>query len=133
MFYKQFITVSKMGLKAQVGISQVVDCSPAEDSKSYQANVSVPNSIFVVKTVLEITKADSHLERLLVLQLSGTPQDLLSLDYYLRKTFFKTASLMANSCKAIALLSGQTQEVCQQAWDYGRHLGLAFQVRLYQY
>ena len=35
---------------------------------------------------------------------------------------------MANSCKAIALLGGQTQEVCQQAWDYGRHLGLAFQV-----
>ena len=63
------------------------------------------------------------------LQLSGKPEDLLSLDYYMRKTFFKTASLMANSCKAIALLAGQTEAVCQQAWEYGRHLGLAFQVK----
>lgn len=62
-----------------------------------------------------------------ILQLSGKPQDLVSLDYYMRKTFFKTASLMANSCKAIALLSGQGEQVCQQAWEYGRHLGLAFQ------
>jgi len=65
----------------------------------------------------------------LILQLSGKPEDLVSLDYYMRKTFFKTASLMANSCKAIALLAGQGEAVSQQAWEYGRHLGLAFQVR----
>ncbi|KAK9825677.1 hypothetical protein WJX81_001890 [Elliptochloris bilobata] len=63
-----------------------------------------------------------------ILQMTSTEEDLLSLEFYARKTFFKTASLMANSCKAIALLGGQPAAVAQLAHDYGRHLGLAFQV-----
>ena len=62
-------------------------------------------------------------------QMTSTEEELLSLDFYARKTFFKTASLMANSCKAIALLGGQSAAVAQLAHDYGRHLGLAFQAR----
>lgn len=62
------------------------------------------------------------------LQMTSTEEDLLSLDHYVRKTFHKTASLMANSCKAIAILGGQNREVAQLAWEYGRHVGLAFQV-----
>ena len=61
--------------------------------------------------------------------MTSTEEELLSLDFYARKTFFKTASLMANSCKAIALLGGQSAAVAQLAHDYGRHLGLAFQAR----
>lgn len=45
-----------------------------------------------------------------------------SMDYYMQKTFYKTASLMANSCKAVAVLAGQPQEVSLLAFDYGRHL-----------
>ena len=60
--------------------------------------------------------------------MTSTEEDLLSLDHYVRKTFHKTASLMANSCKAIAILGGQDREVAQLAWEYGRHVGLAFQV-----
>ena len=60
--------------------------------------------------------------------MTSTEEDLLSLDHYVRKTFHKTASLMANSCKAIAILGGQNMEVAQSAWEYGRHVGLAFQV-----
>jgi len=63
-------------------------------------------------------------------QMTSKEEELLSLDFYARKTFFKTASLMANSCKAIALLGGQPAAVAQLAHDYGRHLGLAFQARL---
>lgn len=62
-----------------------------------------------------------------LLQMTSTEEDLLSLDHYVRKTFHKTASLMANSCKAIAILGGQDREVAQLAWEYGRHVGLAFQ------
>ena len=62
-------------------------------------------------------------------QMTSTEEELLSLDFYARKTFFKTASLMANSCKAVALLGGQSAAVAQLAHDYGRHLGLAFQAR----
>lgn len=60
--------------------------------------------------------------------MTSTEEDLLSLDHYVRKTFHKTASLMANSCKAIAILGGQDRDVAQLAWEYGRHVGLAFQV-----
>ncbi len=60
--------------------------------------------------------------------MTSTEEDLLSLDHYVRKTFHKTASLMANSCKAIAILGGQNREVAQSAWEYGRHVGLSFQV-----
>ena len=62
------------------------------------------------------------------MQMTSSDQDLLSLDHYVQKTFHKTASLMANSCKAIAILGGQSQDVSEFAWQYGKHLGLAFQV-----
>ncbi|KAI3903456.1 hypothetical protein MKW98_032110 [Papaver atlanticum] len=39
-----------------------------------------------------------------------------------------TASLIANSCKAIALLANQETEVAMLAYNYGRNLGLAFQL-----
>ncbi|KAL5977151.1 putative protein serine/threonine kinase [Asimina triloba] len=45
-----------------------------------------------------------------------------------KKTYYKTASLISHSCKAIAILAGQTAEVSMLAYDYGRNLGLAFQL-----
>lgn len=44
------------------------------------------------------------------------------MEYYLQKTYYKTASLISNSCKAIALLAGHTAEVSVLAYDYGRNL-----------
>jgi geranylgeranyl pyrophosphate synthase len=49
-------------------------------------------------------------------------------DLYLRKTYYKTGSLMANSCKAVAMLARQPDEVCAAAFRYGMHLGVAFQL-----
>ena len=63
-----------------------------------------------------------------LLQMTSQPEELLSIDHYIKKTFYKTASLMANSCKAVAILGGQPRGDCELAWEYGRHLGLAFQV-----
>lgn len=60
--------------------------------------------------------------------MTKSEDNLLSMDHYVRKTFFKTASLMANSCRAVAILGGGDDVVSQAAWDYGRNLGLAFQV-----
>ncbi|CAM6038140.1 unnamed protein product [Sphagnum compactum] len=62
------------------------------------------------------------------MQLSTDSQDVASMDYYMRKTFYKTASLMANSCKAVAVVAGQPMEVATSAFNYGRHLGLAYQL-----
>ena len=49
-------------------------------------------------------------------------------ELYLRKTYYKTGSLMANSCKAIALLGNYPDNVCLAAYKYGMHLGIAFQL-----
>jgi len=50
------------------------------------------------------------------------------LEYYLRKNFYKTASLMANSCKSTALLSDAPDDIIAASYRYGKHVGLAFQL-----
>lgn len=52
----------------------------------------------------------------------------LSIDAYLEKSYFKTASLLANSAKATGVLSDISEVTINQLYAYGRHLGLAFQV-----
>lgn len=47
---------------------------------------------------------------------------IYSMEHYLQKTYYKTGSLISNSCKAIAILAGQTAEVSMLAYDYGRNL-----------
>lgn len=48
--------------------------------------------------------------------------------HYLRKSFKKTASLLAYSCKAVALLSGADDDLQEVAFQYGRNVGIAFQL-----
>ena len=64
----------------------------------------------------------------LTVQLTADADEAASMDHYMRKTYCKTASLMANSCKAVAVLGGNPAGDCQLAAEYGRHLGLAFQL-----
>jgi all-trans-nonaprenyl-diphosphate synthase len=52
----------------------------------------------------------------------------LSIDAYLDKSYYKTASLIANSAKAVGVLSQLSEELIMQLYAYGRHLGLAFQI-----
>ncbi len=52
----------------------------------------------------------------------------LSIEDYLEKSYYKTASLIANSSKAAAVLSETSEELTEDAYQYGRHLGLAFQI-----
>lgn len=63
-----------------------------------------------------------------IMQLTATVEEASSMDHYLRKTFCKTASLMANSCKSVAVLAGAGQAEAAAAWEYGQHLGMAFQL-----
>lgn len=51
-----------------------------------------------------------------------------SIETYLEKTYYKTASLMANSAKASGLLSETSEAVAEKLYAYGRYLGLAFQI-----
>lgn len=51
-----------------------------------------------------------------------------TVEAYLEKTYYKTASLIANSSKAAGLLSDVSRETAEHLYGYGRHWGLAFQV-----
>merc|ERR1712087_714873 len=65
-----------------------------------------------------------------LMQLKSTPEQRLSMQYYLTKSYCKTASLMAYSCKSAALLTGHTidGDATIAAEKFGYHFGLAFQV-----
>ncbi|BBD58629.1 polyprenyl synthetase [Nostoc sp. HK-01] len=52
----------------------------------------------------------------------------LAIETYLQKSYYKTASLIANSAKAAGLLSEVPSETAQHLYNYGRNLGLAFQI-----
>ncbi|XP_075523253.1 solanesyl diphosphate synthase 3, chloroplastic/mitochondrial-like isoform X2 [Primulina tabacum] len=62
------------------------------------------------------------------MQMTTSSEQRCSMEYYMQKTYYKTASLISNSCKAIALLAGQTAEASILAYEYGKNLGLAFQL-----
>ncbi|GMR52716.1 hypothetical protein PMAYCL1PPCAC_22911, partial [Pristionchus mayeri] len=51
------------------------------------------------------------------------------LELYMQKSEHKTGSLFANACKSVAMLaSASDEELHELAAEYGRHLGLAFQL-----
>ena len=52
----------------------------------------------------------------------------LTIPEYMDKSFYKTATLIAASCKSAAVFSGLPQASKDACFEYGRHLGLAFQV-----
>ncbi|XP_022865006.1 solanesyl diphosphate synthase 3, chloroplastic/mitochondrial-like, partial [Olea europaea var. sylvestris] len=72
--------------------------------------------------------AVQHLVNGETMQMTTTVDQRYNMEYYMQKTYYKTASLISNSCKAIALLAGQTAEVSILAYEYGKNLGLAYQL-----
>lgn len=66
------------------------------------------------------------------MQLGGRDSADERIEHYLSKTFKKTASLFANCCKAVALLAREAKEETEAlqrlAYNYGNHLGMAFQL-----
>ncbi len=73
-----------------------------------------------------------HLVRGEVMQMRGTASSEGSknerMEYYLKKNYYKTGSLMANSCKSAALLAECPPELVVAAYKYGKHVGMAFQL-----
>lgn len=52
----------------------------------------------------------------------------VTLEQYSEKSFYKTASLIAASCRSAAVFSGCSEADKAAMYGYGKHLGLAFQV-----
>ncbi|CAN6689476.1 unnamed protein product [Malus baccata var. baccata] len=93
-------------------------------SRACVALASLRNTevVSLLSTVVE------HLVTGETMQMTTTSDQRCSMEFYIQKTYFKTASLISNSCKAIAVLAGHTTEVATLAYDYGKNLGLAFQL-----
>nr|XP_034581701.1 solanesyl-diphosphate synthase 1, mitochondrial-like isoform X4 [Setaria viridis] len=92
--------------------------------RAFSAAVSLDNT----EVVSLLATAVNNLVTGELMQMSITPAQRCSMDYYLQKTYYKTAALISNSCKAIAVLAEQTTEVQALAYQYGRHLGIAYQL-----
>ncbi|MED6118138.1 sporulation-specific protein 2 [Stylosanthes scabra] len=52
----------------------------------------------------------------------------VELDEYLIKSYYKTASLIAASTKGAAIFSGADSSITEKMYEYGKNLGLSFQV-----
>ncbi|EDL83936.1 rCG40823, isoform CRA_b [Rattus norvegicus] len=62
------------------------------------------------------------------LQLGSKENENERFAHYLEKTFKKTASLIANSCKAVSVLGCPDPVVHEIAYQYGKNVGIAFQL-----
>jgi all-trans-nonaprenyl-diphosphate synthase len=91
-------------------------------SSWYLANL---DNLAVVKLLSEVIMDLAEGE---ILQGLSCFEANLSIEAYLEKSYYKTASLIANSSKAAGLLSGVSAELAMHLYSYGRHIGLAFQV-----
>lgn len=71
-----------------------------------------------------------HLVKGEVMQMKNADarDDITPFEYYLRKNYYKTGSLMSNSCKAALVLGKHDERICDLGFAFGRHIGLAFQV-----
>lgn len=93
------------------------------------ARLRHPDVTEIMSTVIE------HLVKGEVMQLKppksseGVEGTLHSaLQQYVTKSYYKTGSLIANSCKSTALLETDDMRAWNIAWEYGKNVGLAFQV-----
>lgn len=66
-----------------------------------------------------------------IMQLKAPPDSLLEMESYLRKSYYKTASLICYACRSTALLGGHAygSTVATACEEFGFHLGLAYQIQ----
>nr|XP_024218333.1 decaprenyl-diphosphate synthase subunit 1 [Halyomorpha halys] len=78
--------------------------------------------------VISMSQAISDLCQGEFMQLGSKETENERFAHYLTKTYRKTASLIANSLKSVALLAGADDQLVEIAYQYGRNIGLAFQL-----
>lgn len=91
-------------------------------SSWYLANL---NNLEVVKIISKVITDFAEGE---VQQALTSFDASISIDNYINKSFYKTGSLIASSCKAAAIISSYDINTQNQFYNYGKHLGLAFQI-----
>ncbi|KAJ6751928.1 hypothetical protein OIU85_002354 [Salix viminalis] len=91
-------------------------------SSWYLANLE---NIEVIKLISQVIKDFASGE---IKQASSLFDCDVELEEYLIKSYYKTASLIAASTKGAAIFSGVDSSVSMKMYDYGKNLGLSFQV-----
>ena len=66
-----------------------------------------------------------------IMQLKSSAESLLEMETYLRKSYYKTASLIAYACRSTAMLGGHAyaSTVATACEEFGFHMGLAYQIQ----
>ncbi|KAG7266484.1 hypothetical protein CRUP_028433, partial [Coryphaenoides rupestris] len=75
-----------------------------------------------------LSQAMEDLVRGEFMQLGSKENENERFQHYLDKTFKKTASLIANSCRAVSILVNSDPDVHEIAFQYGKNVGIAFQL-----
>nr|QCI06136.1 Prenyl transferase [Dicranema revolutum] len=91
-------------------------------SSWYLANLE---NLEVVKTISKVITDFAEGE---IRQGANNFNTRISIDEYIEKSFYKTASLIAASCKGAAMLNNSSKTSQNKFYLYGKHLGLAFQI-----
>lgn len=91
-------------------------------SSWYLANLE---NIEVIKLISQVIKDFASGE---IKQASSLFDCDVQLDEYLIKSYYKTASLIAASTKGAAVFSGSDSNITEKMYEYGKNLGLSFQV-----
>ncbi|KAI3712117.1 hypothetical protein L1987_70666 [Smallanthus sonchifolius] len=91
-------------------------------SSWYLANLE---NLEVIKLISQVIKDFASGE---IKQASSLFDCDVELDEYLIKSYYKTASLIAASTKGAAIFSGVDSDISEQMYQYGKNLGLSFQV-----
>ncbi|XP_021287996.1 solanesyl diphosphate synthase 1 [Herrania umbratica] len=91
-------------------------------SSWYLANLE---NLEVIKLISQVIKDFASGE---IKQASSLFDCDLELEEYLLKSYYKTASLIAASTKGAAIFSGADRSVTEQMYEFGKNLGLSFQV-----
>ncbi|XP_059661382.1 solanesyl diphosphate synthase 1, chloroplastic-like isoform X2 [Cornus florida] len=91
-------------------------------SSWYLANLE---NLEVIKLISQVIKDFASGE---IKQASSLFDCDVELEEYLIKSYYKTASLIAASTKGAAIFSGVDSSVSEQMYQYGKNLGLSFQV-----
>jgi len=65
-----------------------------------------------------------------IMQIKSAPGDVLEMKYYLKKSYYKTSSLICYACKSCAILGGHDVDsaITKAAEKFGFHFGLAYQI-----
>ncbi|KAK6934097.1 Polyprenyl synthetase [Dillenia turbinata] len=91
-------------------------------SSWYLANLE---NLEVIKLISQVIKDFASGE---IKQASSLFDCDVELEEYLIKSYYKTASLIAASTKGAAIFSMVDKFICQEMYEFGRNLGLSFQV-----